>query len=116
MSCSRGIDGPRTPVAPTTSPDFHAAQGLLFEMTDRVSKTHKGVQSEFSRLSAGDSSFDAELRAFLGRAYNLKAIADYETGAGAAVSDTEAAAAIAAATRFVAAIETSLQRRPGGTS
>jgi hypothetical protein len=29
---------------------------------------------------------DTELRAFLGRAYNLKAIADYETGPGSVIT------------------------------
>jgi hypothetical protein len=43
-----------------------------------------------------------ELRAFLGRTYNLKAIADYEIGAGSEVSPERAAEAIAAGKRFVA--------------
>jgi hypothetical protein len=36
--------------------------------------------------------FDADLRAFLGRAYNLKAIADYETGPGSFVTPRQARA------------------------
>jgi uncharacterized protein (UPF0332 family) len=47
---------------------------------------------------------DDELRTFLGRTYNLKAIADYETGPGAEVSPERAAEAITAAKRFVACI------------
>lgn len=84
---------------------FHAAQAMLFERCDRVFKTHKGVQSEFGRMVNDDRHFDAELRAFLGRAYNLKAIADYEVGPGAKVSHTQAAEAISVARRFVDAIE-----------
>jgi uncharacterized protein (UPF0332 family) len=84
---------------------YHAAQAALFECEDRVFKTHKGVQSEFSRLVKDDSSFDGDLRAFLGQTYNLKALADYEAGPGSKVSHAQAAEAIATAQRFVAAIE-----------
>jgi uncharacterized protein (UPF0332 family) len=28
---------------------FHAARALIFERTDKVAKTHRGVQSEFYR-------------------------------------------------------------------
>jgi uncharacterized protein (UPF0332 family) len=84
---------------------FHAAQALIFEREDRVFKSHKGVQGEFARLVKDDPIFDNDLRAFLGRAYNLKAIADYESGAGSKVSHPQAAEAIAVARRFVDAIE-----------
>ena len=60
----------------------YAAQALIFERDDRVFKSHKGVQGEFARLVKDDPSFDVDLRAFLGRTYSLKAIADYEAGAG----------------------------------
>ena len=83
----------------------HAAQALIFERDDRVFKSHKGVQGELARLVKDDPRFDSELRAFLGRTYNLKAIADYETGPGSKVSHAQAAEAIATARRFVAAIE-----------
>jgi uncharacterized protein (UPF0332 family) len=43
-------------------------------------KTHRGVNTEWHRLVKDDTRIDDELRAFLGFAYNLKAIADYETG------------------------------------
>lgn len=58
---------------------FHAAQAFIFERDDRVLKTHKAVQGEFGRLVRYDTLFDIALRAFLGRTYQLKAIADYET-------------------------------------
>jgi uncharacterized protein (UPF0332 family) len=84
---------------------FHAAQALIFEREDRVVKTHGGVHGEFARLVKGDSRFDADLRAFLGRTYALKSIADYEIGPGSDVSDTQAVEAIDAALRFIAAVE-----------
>lgn len=42
-----------------------------------------------------------ELRAFLGRTYDLKAIADYETGPGSHVSPESAREAVKSARRFV---------------
>lgn len=65
---------------------YHAAQALIFEREDRVFKTHKGVHGEFARHARDDLRVDADLRAFLGRAYQLKAIADYEVGSGAEVT------------------------------
>jgi uncharacterized protein (UPF0332 family) len=85
---------------------FHGAQALLFEREDRVFKSHKGVQGEFARLVKDEPSFDIELRGFLGRAYNLKTIADYEAGSGAKVSHEQAAEAIVSARVFITAIET----------
>ncbi len=43
-------------------------------------------------------------RAFLGRAYSFKAIADYETGPASHVSHEQAARAIEEARGFVAAV------------
>lgn len=80
---------------------FHAAQALIFEKTDKVVKTHKGVQSEFLKLTKDDPRLDIELRAFLGRSYNLKAIADYETGPGSKVTPESAGEAVQTARRFV---------------
>jgi uncharacterized protein (UPF0332 family) len=84
---------------------FHAAQAFIFAHTGRTAKTHSGVQTEFLRLTRNDPSIDPGLRGFLSQTYNLKAIADYETGPGAEVSHERAAAALAAAQRFVAFIE-----------
>lgn len=80
---------------------FHAAQALIFETHDRVFKKHSSVQGEFARLVKDDPRFDGELRAFLGRAYNLKSIADYEIGPGAHVSREHASETIVEAERFV---------------
>ncbi len=84
---------------------YHAAQGLIFQREDKVFKTHNGVQGEFARLVKEDPHFDSGLRAFLGRAYNLKAVADYESGPGSKVSYAQATEAIKAAGRFVDVIE-----------
>ena len=83
---------------------FHAAQALIFEKKGRSPKSHGGVQSEFALLVRNEPTIDRDLRAFLGRTYNLKAIADYETGPGSKVSIPQATEAIAAARGFVAAI------------
>lgn len=83
---------------------FHAAQALIFESTGRTAKTHSGVQTEFARLVKDDPRFDLEQRRFLGRAYALKAIADYETGPGSLVTPAQAAEAIHTAGRFVVGV------------
>ena len=80
---------------------FHAAQALIFETSGRIYKSHSGVHGEFSRLVKDDPHVDDDLRAFLGRAYSLKAIADYETGPGSHVSAESARDAIATARRFI---------------
>jgi uncharacterized protein (UPF0332 family) len=84
---------------------LHAAQALIFESTEKTIKRHSGVQREFARLVKDDPGFDVELRTFLTRAYNLKAIADYETGPGSRVSAERAKEAIEAARRFVECVE-----------
>ena len=87
---------------------FHAAQAFISEKTGRTVKTHKGVHTEFQRLTKDDQGFRPDLRVFLSHAYNLKAIADYETGPGAEVSGEQAIQALAQAERFVAHLETLL--------
>jgi uncharacterized protein (UPF0332 family) len=80
---------------------FHAAQAFIFERDGKVFKTHHGVQTEFLRLTKDDPRVDGEMRLFLSRTYNLKAIADYETGPGSDVSAERAAAAVEDGKRFV---------------
>jgi uncharacterized protein (UPF0332 family) len=67
-------------------------------------KTHSGVQTEFARLAKNDTAFPAELRRYLGRSYNLKQVADYETGSGAVVGATQAEAALPTAARLLATV------------
>jgi uncharacterized protein (UPF0332 family) len=83
---------------------FQAAQALISERTGRIAKTHEGVNSQFNLLTKGDERVDAELRRFLGRAYNLKALADYEAGPGSVVPLERVEAALATANRFVAVV------------
>lgn len=92
---------------------FHAAQALIFEMTGRIAKTHQGVQAEFSRLTKDDPTITADLRRFLSQAYNLKAVADYETGPGAEVPMDRAVLALAGAKRFVGWVEQRLSPSSG---
>lgn len=83
---------------------LHAAQAVIFEKTGQLAKTHKGVQRELGRLTKDERGFGPESRAFLGRAYNLKTVADYETGPGSKVTHAQAKEAIDAAHQFVAAL------------
>src|SRR5260370_3292340 len=81
---------------------LHAAQAFIFERNGKVFKTHHGVQTEFLRLTKEDPRVAGEMRLFLSRTYNLKALADYETGPGSDVSAEQAAAAGEDGKRFVA--------------
>lgn len=83
---------------------FHAAKALIATRTGRDVKSHKGTHVEFARLTRNESGLDAELRRFLPHAYDLKTVADYETGAAAGVSPENARAAIKTARRLVDAI------------
>jgi uncharacterized protein (UPF0332 family) len=83
---------------------YHAALALISERTGHTVKSHGGAKTEFHRLVRGDPRIDDELRAFLGFTYNLKAIADYQTGPGSKVSPELATEAIETAKRFVAKI------------
>jgi uncharacterized protein (UPF0332 family) len=83
---------------------FDAAQAFISEKTGRTVKTHKGVHTEFQRLTKNDPALSPDLRVFLSHAYYLKAIADYETGPGAEVSAEQATQALARAKRFVTRI------------
>ena len=80
---------------------FHAAQALIFERSGKVSKTHRGVQIQFARLTKDEPSVSPELREFLPQSYNLKSVADYEVEPDASVPLEEAIAAIETAERFV---------------
>ena len=83
---------------------LHAAQALIFERTGRVAKTHGGVHREFARLAKSESGLDKQLPIFLTAAYNLKSVADYETGPGSIVPPERATSAAEEAQAFVDAI------------
>jgi uncharacterized protein (UPF0332 family) len=80
---------------------FHAAQAFIFENTGRTPKTHSGVLREFLRLTKDDPPLPPNLRVFLSQSYNLKALADYQTGPAARVPAELAATTIEIAKRFV---------------
>lgn len=73
---------------------FHAAQAFIFETTGTVAKTHQGVHSTFHRLALDAPRLDKAWPPFLTQAYNLKAVADYETGEDSDISPERAAAAL----------------------
>jgi uncharacterized protein (UPF0332 family) len=87
---------------------FHAAQAVIFERTDKVAKTHRGVQNEFFRLTKDDPGFTPDQRIFLSQAYNFKTVADYETGP-AQVSAQQAAAALEKSRGFVDGVRRALR-------
>jgi uncharacterized protein (UPF0332 family) len=95
---------------------LHAAQALIVESTGKLVKTHRGVQRELARLTKDALDFDIDLRTFLGRTYNLKAIADYETGPGSKVSPESATDAIATAKRFMARMIELVEVAAGGAA
>ena len=80
---------------------FHAAQAYVFERIGRTTKTHSGLHRLFADATKADTRFDPVLRPFLSRAYSVKAIADYETGAAAEVTVAKAVATMQSAARFV---------------
>lgn len=63
---------------------FHAAQALIFERTDRIAKTHRGVKNQF---------------------HHFKEAADYETGQESTISPEDSSDAIRVAERFVRSIK-----------
>jgi hypothetical protein len=77
---------------------------MIVERTGKVIRRGRGVQSELGGLTKDEPRFDLDLRAFLGRAYNLEAIADYESGPGSRVPVESARTAIETARRFVESI------------
>ena len=91
---------------------FHAAQALIYERSDRKSKTHKGVSQQFHRISLSEPGLDPQVAADLSKTYLLKETADYETSAGALVTRAEAVDAIAAAERFLARVRGVLSEPP----
>lgn len=88
---------------------FHAAQALIFERSGKAAKTHSGVHTQFNRLVQSETTFDAMLRRSLPQAYNLKAVADYETGPDSIIPLDRAEVAILRAKEFVDAVSNLLQ-------
>lgn len=95
---------------------FHAAQAFIFEHERKTHKTHNGVRTEFNRLTKDDARLDADLRNFLARSYNLKAVADYETGPGSHVSYESAARALEEGKLFVSTVAALIAGEPTNNS
>jgi uncharacterized protein (UPF0332 family) len=83
---------------------FHAAQALIYERTSRVTKTHRGVRVQFSRI-AREIPVIAQNAGVLAHGFELKSQADYGTGPEASISVSTAEVAIEEATRFLRVIE-----------
>jgi len=83
---------------------FHAAQALIFEHTDRASKSHKGVKTQFARFAKSEPRIERQLSTFLARAYQLKSAADYEIGTADIITAVDIRDAIASAEHFVTVI------------
>lgn len=87
---------------------FHAAQALIFERTEQIAKTHKGVARLFHKLAKSETGLEARFPGDLTNFYQFKQIADYETGGDELVSLSDAAQAIVLADQFVAAVQSIL--------
>jgi len=72
---------------------FHAAEAFIFEVTGKVAKTHRGVRSEFARLTRQQATL-VQCVDFLSRGYEWKTDADYGTGGDIEPAPSQAAAAI----------------------
>lgn len=84
---------------------YHAAEAYLFERTGKAAKTHRGVRSQFGRLTRQEPGIEREFLTFLAQGYEFKTIADYGIGSAIdAISPDEAASAINTAGRFIDAI------------
>jgi uncharacterized protein (UPF0332 family) len=80
---------------------FHAAQALIYERENRTLKTHRGVQSEFSKLIRDDPKIPGDLRGFVSRAYAFKTIADYDPLTSLPPTEEDARFALETAGKFV---------------
>ena len=106
-----GIDIPRQAARLAYYAQFHAAQALIFERTNKIAKTHKGVDRQFHKLAKAEPTLPSELAGQLSAAYYYKDVADYDTGTAAPITPTEARG-IATAERLVAAVRHSLTHPP----
>ncbi len=97
-----GLPLPHVAARETYLAVFHAAEAYIFEQTGRVTKTHRGARSEFSRLSRAEPRIGRDLVTFLGTAYQYKARVDYAVGSAATpISAAEANVALTTAARFI---------------
>jgi uncharacterized protein (UPF0332 family) len=83
---------------------LYAARAALSE-EDRNAKTHRGVWSLFGEIFVATGRFDSGVYADARRAQELREAGDYDARD---ISDVEAREGIAAAERFVAAVDAML--------
>lgn len=95
---------------------FHAAKAIIFERTGKIAKTHRGVHAEFNRVALREPDIGGEFRSVLSQTYNLKAVADYETGPDSVIPRERAAAAIQSARKFAACISQVLSDESNGST
>ena len=96
-------DVPRVAAREAYMAAFHAAQGILFERTGRVHKTHSGVHAAFGRLAKAEPMLGVDLGRFLAQSYDLKDAADYRLAP--MITADMAEEAIRKAKHFVARVE-----------
>lgn len=81
---------------------YHAAEAYVFEHTGKAVKTHRGLRSEFSRLTRHEPRTGREFLTFLAEGYQFKAIADYGIGSAiSAISADDARSAIDTADHLI---------------
>ncbi|HEY3638771.1 MAG TPA: HEPN domain-containing protein [Rhizomicrobium sp.] len=80
---------------------FHAAEAFIYERSGRSAKTPSGLRARFALFAKEEPRIESELSEFVGRAYELKSLADYGMAREATISSDIALAAFATAARFV---------------
>jgi uncharacterized protein (UPF0332 family) len=81
---------------------YHTALAYILTRTGKEPKTHSGARSEFARLAREEPNIDQSYVAFLGQAYELKTVADYNEVVHVSASDVEQA--LDQATKFIEVI------------
>jgi uncharacterized protein (UPF0332 family) len=89
---------------------FHAAQALIFERTDKLAKTHRGTDRLSHELARVEPGLSSDLAATLTATYHFEEVVDYDPGVP--ISAIDASAAIEAAEKFVAAVRAALNPPP----
>jgi uncharacterized protein (UPF0332 family) len=84
---------------------FHSAEAFIFEKTGKAAKTHRGVRTEFARLTKDDPRIAKTMTEFLAKAYRYKELGDYVVDPDAIVTMAQVKSAIAGAADFLDCIE-----------
>jgi uncharacterized protein (UPF0332 family) len=81
---------------------FPAAEALIVEKTGRVARTHRGVRSEFARLSKNDPRIPKDTTVFSAQANGYKEFCDYGVDPDEAVTmEANAESAFNSAANFL---------------